>query len=313
LARNGLATTLWGHDAEHTRALARQGCNPYYLPGVDFPPLLQVTSDLKASLGPSRDVIVVVPSHAFRSVLEQAAPCLRPDARVAWGTKGLEPDTGRLLHEVAAEALGAERSTAVISGPTFAREVVAGLPAATTVASRSAEFAGALAEALHSSTFRVYTSTDVIGVQLGGAIKNVLAIAAGIADGLGFGANSRAALLTRGLAEMVRLGVAMGGRAETFMGLAGIGDLVLTATDDQSRNRRFGIAVGRGQGTQAAEASIGQVVEGVRTTAEVHRIAARVGVDVPITEQVYAVLYRGRAPRDAVNALLSRQQKPEAG
>jgi glycerol-3-phosphate dehydrogenase (NAD(P)+) len=199
----------------------------------------------------------------------------------------------------------------VVSGPTFAREVAEGLPTAVTVASRNAQLASEMAARLHSSTFRAYTSEDVTGVEVGGAVKNVLAIAAGIADGLGFGANARTALITRGLAEMMRLGEVLGGQRETFMGLAGLGDLVLTCTDNQSRNRRLGLALGQGKSLEAALADIDQVVEGVQTAREVHDLAMSRGVDMPITEQVYAVLYEARKPKEAVHALLNREQKAE--
>ena len=233
-------------------------------------------------------------------------------AGFAWATKGLEPGGGRFLHEVTAEILGAAWPAAVISGPSFAGEVARGLPTAVTVASTDAAHARRVAILLHGSNLRAYTSSDVIGVELGGAVKNVLAIAAGIADGLGFGANARAALITRGLAEMARLGRAVGGQRETFMGLAGLGDLVLTCTDDQSRNRRFGLAIGRGETAEAACAAIGQVVEGAATAREALRLAHRHGVDMPITEQVNAVLYHGQDPRRAVELLLARDLKPEA-
>jgi glycerol-3-phosphate dehydrogenase (NAD(P)+) len=216
------------------------------------------------------------------------------------------------MHEVADEVLGAQRPLAVISGPTFAREVALGLPTAVTVASAVPEFATALAARLGNNHFRAYTSDDVIGVEVGGAVKNVLAIAAGIADGLGFGANTRAALVTRGLAEMMRLGVVLGGQRETFMGLAGLGDLVLTCTDDQSRNRRVGLALARGQSLAEACRSVQQVAEGVKAAREVQGLAGKHGVEMPITEQVYRVLYDGLDPREAVHALLQREQKAES-
>jgi len=256
-------------------------------------------------------VLVVVPSHAFRSVLQTVRPLLPADHRVCWATKGLEAGSGRLLHEVAEEVLGRAVPLAVISGPTFAREVAEGLPTAVTVAARDQAFARELAQRLHTETFRAYTSDDVIGVEVGGAVKNVLAIAAGIADGLGFGANARTALITRGLVEIMRLSELLGGRHDTLMGLAGLGDLVLTCTDNQSRNRRLGLALGTGQTLTAALAAIDQVVEGVQTAREVHALAQRIGVEMPITEQVYAVLYQGVAPKQAVHALLTRELKPE--
>jgi glycerol-3-phosphate dehydrogenase (NAD(P)+) len=253
---------------------------------------------------------VVVPSEAFRDFLRALLSTIAPDVPVVWATKGLEPASGKLLHQVAAEEMDM-RPTAVISGPTFAREVAAGMPTAITAASESPELAGRLASLLHSQTFRVYTSSDVVGVETGGALKNVLAIGAGVADGLGFGANARAALITRGLVEIVRLGERLGGNRDTFMGLAGLGDLVLTCTDDQSRNRRFGLALGQGTGVEEALEAIGQVVEGMRTARIAHVLAQRNGVEMPICEQVRRVIYDGVPAREAVHTLLLREQKPE--
>lgn len=316
LARSDRPVVLWGHDSEMMAKLASQRVNQRYLPNIPLPERIIISADLEASVRGARDLLVVVPSHAFRSVLTALRPFLAEDARLLWATKGLESGSGKLLHEVAQEVLGEGVPTAVVSGPTFAREVAEGLPTAVTVASRDARFAHDIAERLHSKAFRAYTSDDVIGVEVGGAVKNVLAIAAGISDGLGFGANARTALITRGLAEMMRLGERLSGgqqtgHRETFMGLAGLGDLVLTCTDNQSRNRRLGLALGQGQPLEKALAGIDQVVEGVQTAREVHDLALSQGVDMPITEQVYAVLYEARAPKDAVQALLNRDQKPE--
>ncbi|RMG31101.1 MAG: NAD(P)-dependent glycerol-3-phosphate dehydrogenase [Gammaproteobacteria bacterium] len=310
LAGNGHAVTLWGHLPEEMATLARERANPYYLPGIPFPETLTPTADLESALA-ADTWLVVVPSHAFRAVLARIAPALRPQTHLGWGTKGLERASGRLLHEVAEEVLGPRVVPAVLSGPTFAGEVARGLPTAITVAARRLEAAEHFASLLRGRAFRAYTTDDVVGVSLGGAVKNVLAIAAGISDGLGFGANARAALITRGLAEMMRLGLAMGGRRETFMGLAGVGDLVLTCTDDQSRNRRLGLALGRGKTREAAAAEIGQVIEGAEAAREVHRLGQAHRVELPICEEVYRVLYEGRAPLDAVRALLAREPKPE--
>ena len=311
LARGGRPATLWGHDPQHMADLRAARVNARYLPGVPLPDSLQLSDDLATTVGGVRDILVVVPSHAFRATLAAMQPHLRDDARIMWATKGLESGSGKLLHEVVAEELGEGRVMAVVSGPTFAREVAEGLPTALTVASMDPGYARFVAERLHSDTFRAYMSNDVPGVEVGGAVKNVLAIAAGISDGLGFGANARSALITRGLAEIMRLGQALGGQHETFMGLAGLGDLVLTCTDDQSRNRRLGLALGQAETLEAALAGIDQVVEGVQTAREVHDLATSLGVEMPITEQVHAVLYEGRAPKAAVHALLTREQKPE--
>ena len=312
LARNGVPTEMWGHDPAHMGRLARARENVEFLPGVPLPESLGLSADLGAVLARAGDLLLVVPSQFFAQVLEEVRPALRPGSRVAWATKGLEPETARPLHEVVREYLGSDVPVAVVSGPTFAREVARSLPTAITVASPDDAFARDLALALHGPTFRVYVSRDVVGVEVGGAVKNVLAIAAGTADGLGFGANTRAALITRGLAEMMRLGVAMGGERETLMGLAGLGDLVLTCTDDQSRNRRMGLALARGASVQEAEAAIGQVVDGVGTTREIERVASRYGAEMPICHAVYRVLYEGFDPREAVRALLSREDaQPE--
>jgi len=307
LARNGAPTVLWGHEPELIARLRSEGENAQFLPGVTLPRTLTLTHDLDHALGMARDLLLVVPSEVFREVVDRLRPRLAPGSRVAWATKGLEPGSARPLHEVVAERLGPEIPVAVLSGPTFAREVARGLPTAVTVASPDEGFARDLALRIHGPTFRVYVSRDLLGVELGGAIKNVLAIAAGTADGLGFGANARAALITRGLAEMMRLGTAMGGARETFMGLAGLGDLVLTCTDDQSRNRRTGLALARGLSVAQAQAAIGQVVEGVVTTLEVERLAERHGVEMPISHQVYRLLYEGASPAEAVRALLARE------
>ncbi len=313
LCRAGGLVTLWGHEPELMASISSARCNTRYLPGVLLPEQLMLNADLAAAMVDMQDVLVVVPSHAFRAVLTQLQPLLKNNARLAWATKGLESGSGKLLHEVAEEVLGKNIATAVVSGPTFAREVAEGLPTAITVASTNTLFAADMATRLHSKTFRAYTNDDVAGVEVGGAVKNVLAIAAGIADGLGYGANARTALITRGLAEMMRLGETLQGQRETFMGLAGLGDLVLSCTDDQSRNRKLGLALGQDQRLEAALAAIDQVVEGVQTAREVHNLALSQGVDMPITEQVYAVLYEARKPKDAVQALLNRDQKAELG
>ena len=315
LMRHGGPVILWGHEPDHMADITKQKSNEVYLPGVNLPEALIIEPDLETAVKGAQDILVAVPSHAFRSVLVAIQPIITSTTRLTWATKGLEAGSGKLLNEVAMEVLGEKHPLAVVSGPTFAREVAEGLPAAVTVASQNEEFARDMAERFHSETFRAYTSDDVIGVEIGGAVKNVLAIATGIADGLGFGANTRAALITRGLAEMMRLADAVGdkqnGHKETLMGLAGLGDLVLTCTDNQSRNRRFGLALGKGDNMEEALAHIEQVVEGVQTAREVFELAQREAVDMPITEQVYEVLYGGRAPKDAVQKLLSRVQKAE--
>ena len=312
LARNNTPTMLWGRDAKQLSVMADSRQNERYLPGASFPDALSVESDLASAVAHSRDILVVVPSHAFKGMLEQLAPLLHDSQRIVWATKGLEPGSGRLLKEVALEVLGDKYPLAVLSGPTFAKEMAAGLPTAISLSSTDDEFIDAMAAKLHCArSFRVYKNPDFTGVQLGGAVKNVIAIGAGLADGLGFGANARTALITRGLAELTRLGVKAGAQPETFMGMAGLGDLVLTCTDNQSRNRRFGLALGNGTSVDNAMQEIGQVVEGFRNTEEVVILARKLGVEMPICEQIYAVLYEGKSPKDAALALLGRELKSE--
>ncbi|MES9944852.1 MAG: glycerol-3-phosphate dehydrogenase [gamma proteobacterium symbiont of Ctena orbiculata] len=310
LSGNGHRVRLWGHLVEEITALIRDRENKQYLPGVGFPATLQPEIDLRKALDGASEILIAVPSHAFQSVTSNIAPLLDAQPGITWATKGFEPGTQRLLSEVAAEQLPG-RELAIISGPTFAGEVARGLPTAVTVAATTQGHAEQMAELLHAAWFRAYTSDDLVGVQVGGASKNVLAIAAGIADGLGFGANTRAALITRGLTEIMRLGIKLGGRQETFMGLAGLGDLVLTCTDNQSRNRRMGLALAEGLSQEKARTSIGQEVEGVHAAQEVYALSQRHGVEMPISEQVYRVLYEGLAPKQAVHNLLERRQKAE--
>jgi glycerol-3-phosphate dehydrogenase (NAD(P)+) len=310
-ARSGRATRLWGRDRTALAAMARARRNERYLAAGGFPHNLAVATELAEALRDAADVLVAVPSHAFREVLTTLVPHLRSDMRLAWATKGFELASGSLPHQVAREVLGPERAVAVLSGPTFAGEVGAGLPTAMTIASSDAAFAKALAQDLSSAQFRAYTSTDIVGVEIGGAVKNVLAVGAGLSDGLGFGANTRVALITRGLAEMMRLGVALGAQRETFMGLAGLGDLVLTCTDDQSRNRRFGLELAAGRAPEEALADIGQVVEGYPAAKALRAVAARASVEMPLCEGVYRVLYEGVPAQDAVRALMTRPIKSE--
>jgi glycerol-3-phosphate dehydrogenase (NAD(P)+) len=310
-ARAGRGARLWGRDPSHLQSMAREGQNRRYLPGAPFPDNLSLVAGLEAVVDRVDDVLLAVPSHAFRSLLQRLRPLLTPAMRLCWATKGFEQDSGLLPNQVAHAVLGPGRAVAVLSGPTFAVEVGAGLPTAMTIASSEAEYAEKLARDLSSASFRAYTSTDITGVEVGGAVKNVLAIGAGLSDGLGFGANTRIALITRGLVEMTRLGVALGARRETFMGLAGLGDLVLTCTDDHSRNRRFGLALGQGTPVQEALQRIGQVVEGYPAAQALHDVAARQAVPMPIAEGIYRVLYE-RLPADqVVRGLMLRPIKPE--
>ena len=311
-ARGGRAVRLWGRDGAQLAAMAGARCNARYLPTVTFPDSLEVEPDLAQAVAGARDVLIVVPSPAFRALLTRLAPHLTPAMHVAWATKGFEQGSGKLPHQVAREVLGAKRRVAVLSGPTFAREVGAGLPTAMTIAAPEDAYARALAAELSSANFRAYSSTDIMGVEIGGAVKNALAVGAGLSDGLGFGANTRVALITRGLKEMTRLGVALGAHPDTFMGLAGLGDLVLTCTDDQSRNRRFGLLLAAGRSASAALAEIAQSVEGYAGARAIHEVAARAGVDMPLCTVVYRVLYEHLPARAAVRELMSRPIKAEA-
>ncbi|TAN46763.1 MAG: NAD(P)-dependent glycerol-3-phosphate dehydrogenase [Methylococcaceae bacterium] len=310
-ARNGHRVVLWGHNAQHMADMAASCCNSRYLPDTPLPESLTLTADLASAVAGADFLLLAVPSHAFRATLERLHAFHTAGTTIAWATKGLDPDSGGLLQQTVAEVFSPDTAMALLSGPTFAREVAQGLPTAITLAANQPVFAERLARIFHSPTFRVYTSSDLIGAQLGGAVKNVLAIAAGISDGLGYGANTRAALVTRGLAEMMRLGQALGAHSETLMGLAGLGDLVLTCTDNQSRNRRMGLALGQNQTQAEALAGIGQEVEGVAAAREVYRLAQCHGVEMPITEQVYHVLHEGLAPEAAVYNLLNREPKAE--
>ncbi len=311
LTRAGRPARLWGRSPAHLATVARERSNRRYLPEVPFPDSLQVVPELATAIEGVHDVLLAVPSSAFRGLLQQLSSLLAPSVRLCWATKGFELETGLLPNEVAHEVLGSGRAVAVLSGPTFAAEVGAGLPTAMTIASPDAEYAERLARDLSSSSFRGYTSTDITGVEVGGAVKNVLAIGAGLSDGLGFGANTRIALITRGLVEMTRLGVALGARRETFMGLAGLGDLVLTCTDDHSRNRRFGLALAQGTSVAQALHDIGQVVEGHQAARALHRVAAGKGVVMPIAEGIYGVLYEQLPAEEVVHGLMMRPIKPE--
>ena len=311
IARHGFRAVLWGRDPACVAEIDQRHENSRYLPGIRLPESLRATTDLPACLGVADLVLVVVPSHAFAETLRALAPYRPAHAGVAWATKGFEPGSGRFLHEVAAEVLGADVPLAVVTGPSFAKEVAVGLPTALTVHSDTAAFAQSVADVLHGPAFRAYTGDDMLGAELGGAMKNVLAVATGVADGMQLGLNARAGLITRGLNEMLRLNAALGGRAETLMGLAGLGDLVLTCTGDLSRNRRLGLALGRGQSIADAVREIGQVVESVQTADEVLRQAARYGIELPISSGVQRVLHGEITPTDALRQLLAREQKPE--
>ena len=311
LARRGSPTRLWGRNAAELAEMQAARVNSRYLPDCHFPAALTATSDLEATVQGAAHLLIVVPSHALRETLIRIAPMLSADQGLACACKGLEPGTGRLVHEVVADALGEARPLAIISGPTFAREMGLGLPTAVTVASRFEAFADLIAQSLHGDGFRAYTSDDVVGVEIGGSAKNVMAIAVGIADGMSLGANTRAAIITRGLAEIMRLGEALGANPETLMGLSGMGDLVLTCTDNQSRNRRMGLLLAQGKTVPQAIEEIQQVVEGIKAAPEVLRLARALRVDMPITEQVVRLIAGEITPVQAVNNLATRPSKAE--
>ena len=311
-AKNGCQTLLWGHDKKHMAVLSKDRENIRYLPGFPLPDSLTITDNLQEAASFSSLILISVPSHAFKDTLVKLKPFLTKKTKIAWATKGFNFGDSSLLNQIVEQNLSRQVQTAILSGPTFAKEVASGLPTAITIASATPEFSSHLSSILHNNYFRAYTSQDIIGVQVGGAVKNVLAISAGIADGLGYGANTRAALITRGLQEIIRLGTKLGGQPETFMGLAGLGDLILTCTDNQSRNRRFGLALGQGKNREDTVRAIGQEIEGVSAARETYSLSIKHNIEMPITEQTYKVLYENLEPRIAVQNLLGRDPKAES-
>lgn len=301
---------LWTRNPAQWTEMSEARSNRRYLPGFDFPDSLRLELTLESALDQADLVLAVVPTAGFRQVLKQIAE-MGAKMPLVWACKGFEAGTAKLPHQVVAEELGGKVRCGVLSGPSFAQEVARGLPTALTLASRDEPFAQAMALELHSQKLRVYSSNDVVGVEVGGAVKNVMAIAAGISDGMGYGYNARAALITRGLAEIGRLGAAMGGRPETFMGLAGAGDLILTCTGDLSRNRTVGLRLAQGQKLDAILAELGHIAEGVNSAGEVVRLAGSMNVDMPITHAVCQVLFEEMPPGKAVETLLNREPKAE--
>lgn len=308
LAKCGNPVLLWGHNLEHVKDMVEQRINSRYLPGIKFPDLLRPMINLEKCIQEADILIVAVPSHAFANLINQLD---EPQQGLAWLTKGVDPQSHELLSQQVAKRWGEDFPVAIISGPSFALEVANFLPTALTLASNNSTYQKSIQTLLHSSNLRVYLSSDIVGVQLCGAVKNILAIACGISDGLGFGANAKAALITRGLAEMTRLGIKMGAREETFMGLAGVGDLVLTCTDDQSRNRRFGLHLGNGVSISEAEAKIGQIVEGKYNAAQICALAKQFQVEMPICTQVNAVLKAEIDVQQATKNLMNRSPRDE--
>jgi len=310
LARNGHAVRLWGHNPTSVQVMAERRYNPRHLSDCHLPATIRPTADQPAAVAGADTVLIAVPSHAFATTVQALAPLIGAGTPVMWATKGLDHASGGLLHDVAAAALP-DQPLAALSGPSFAGEVAAGLPTAVVLAGSDRAVTERLCADFHDPRFRVYRSDDRIGVGLGGAVKNILAIGTGIADGLGFGANARSGLVTRGLAEVRRLGAVLGADDRTLTGLAGLGDLMLTCTDDQSRNRRMGLALGQGESIEAATARIGEVVEGVRTATEVGEMARALGVELPICSAVEAVVNGHCAPVDAAGRLMERRRGPE--
>jgi glycerol-3-phosphate dehydrogenase (NAD(P)+) len=299
---------LWARDPALAAEMASRRRNARYLPEISLPDAVTVTAE--SQLAGSDAVLIATPTSGLRDVLERART-LRPDQPLIWACKGFEQASAKLPHQVVAELLGKRAACGVLSGPSFALEVAQGRPTALTLASADAEFATRMARELHQTALRVYFSTDVMGVEIAGAVKNVMAIAAGIGDGLELGLNARAALITRGLAELTRLGVALGGRAETFMGLAGAGDLILTCTGNLSRNRRVGLLLAKGEPLAGILRQLGHVAEGVHSARAVEALAAEKRVEMPITRAVCAVLFRGASPLEAVQQLLARDPREE--
>ena len=301
---------LWTRNPAQLAEMSEDRSNRRYLPDFNFPETLRIVLMLEDALDQADLALVVVPTAGLRQMARKMAE-LGANVPLLWACKGFEAGTARLPHQVVAEELGGKLRCGVLSGPSFALEVAKGLPTALTLASHDENFAHAMALQLHSPRLRVYSSTDVVGVEIGAAVKNVMAIAAGISDGMGYGYNARAALITRGLAEISRLGAAMGGRPETFMGLAGAGDLILTCTGDLSRNRTVGLRLAQGQKLERILAELGHVAEGVHTAGEVLRLAKSMHVDMPITRAVCQVLFEGVPPGRAVEELLNREPRAE--
>jgi glycerol-3-phosphate dehydrogenase (NAD(P)+) len=311
LDRSGCKCILWDRDTENILKIRELRRNERYLPGIEVPLSIQIETDMLTAVQAADHVLMVTPSHAFATIIREIREVLKPGQGIAWGCKGFEPGSGRLLHEVAQELLPQDTPLAIVTGPSFAKEVARNLPTAVTVAGSDSQFTNTVAMALHGGRFRAYNSHDMVGAELGGAVKNVMAVATGICDGMELGNNARAALITRGLAEMMRLGAALNAKPETLMGLAGAGDLILTCTGDLSRNRQLGLKLGKGKSLQQALEEIGQVVEGVNASAEVQRLAIEYGVNMPITEQVNGIIHKGWNPEEGVARLLAREQKAE--
>lgn len=307
LARNGQAVRLWDHD---TNRLSLMHSERTFM-NVALPENLHIEMQFEEAVRDVIDFCLVVPSHAFRAVLTRLKSLVPDNVRIMWGTKGLDPANAGFLHQAVYDLFSENTPIAVLSGPSFAKEVMLNLPTAVSLAGNNQDFLASLSQRFHNGHFRVYLNSDFIGVQLCGVVKNVMAIAVGISDGMGFGANTRCALITRGLAEMSRLCVVLGGLSDTMMSLAGVGDLVLTCTDNQSRNRRFGLSIGQGNSAEKTLKDIGESVEGYYNAKQLYQLAQKYQVSMPIAEQVYAILYENRAPQTVLSELLDREPVSE--
>ncbi|CUR53390.1 Glycerol-3-phosphate dehydrogenase [NAD(P)+] [Serratia symbiotica] len=306
LSRNGHVVVLWGHNSNHIKKLKLSRCNNFFLPNIYFPDSLLLEDRLSYALSSSRDILIVVPSNVFGDVLNKLKPYLHITSRIVWATKGLESKTGRLLQDVVREKLGKDIPLAVISGPTFAKELAIGMPTTIILASTNKQFSNDLKKLLHcNKNFCVYTTSDIIGVQLGGVVKNIIAIGVGISDGIGLGSNARISLIIRGIKEISKLGFALGANLSTFMGISGLGDLILTCTDNQSRNRRFGIMLGKGITVKKSRDNINQVIEGYNNIKEVLILAKRYNVTMPVIEQIYQILYCNHNVKKSILNLLN--------
>lgn len=313
LSKNGHKILLWGHNHDHIKNLQTYRCNQSYLPCIPFPPTLHIEESLSVALNACQNILIAVPSYTFNTILTQLKKINiinNNNFRIIVASKGIEPKTGKLLQDVTYEILGNHTPFAVISGPTFAKELAMGLPTAITLASNNIKFREDMQKIFnYNKNLKVYTHTDTIGVQIAGTVKNIIAIGAGISDGIGFGANARTALITRGLAEMSRIGIAIGATIDIFMGLAGLGDLVLTCTDNQSRNRRFGILLGKGVTICQAKKKIGKVIEGFSNTKNIYTLSVKHKIDMPITKEIYQILYHNKNVHAAAQSLLNRTKK----
>lgn len=311
LARNGHDVHLYTHEESHQQAMLADRENKQFLSGAPFPDNIEISTDLIVDIEKADHVLVAVPSHAFRIVLKNIQAHLLPHHGVIWATKGLDPQTGEFLHQVAEQELSHDHPLAVLTGPSFAKEVGINQPTAVVIAGNNQEFQTLMQATFQDAHFRTYLCDDFVGAQVGGAVKNVMAIAVGIADGLGFGANAKAALMTRALAEMTRFGVAFGASAKTLAGLSGLGDLILTCSDNLSRNRRFGLLVGQGKDFETAKAEVVQVIEGIGNCEIIRQLALKYDIEMPIVEHMYQLLYDGAKAEDVVMGLLAREPKAE--